>query len=398
MLARPKLSRKRSNAGTAKSATNSDTASQDDKSNEYESKSYPRKLASEGFYMDPIGNKTPGPREDDLHQIGVWLGERPRKPLEQSPRQPSESRFDETHFRDTCLRINRQLEPRVVRDIGELIFPSPQFPSFPVKQDDPLADLVSELWTKAQRITLKPPKPDVSVGFDPEIAFTDVQRRKFYPYLGPVTYNSQFAATEAVVFPFIACETKKAGGTVDWADNQNAHSMFIAVRSIVCLYTLLGKDTKDLHQKVLAFSVSHSNDEVRIHVYYPITKDVTRIRYHRHEIKKYFFQADNGRERWLAFRFVASVYSDWAPNHLKEICNLLDELPLPAQSTGLSQRLEASSVGTDLDDLQLEPCPDNIAHGSSETLLSTTTAQVKENVAAPQDGPRKVSKQRQRKN
>ena len=150
--------------------------------------------------------------------------------------------------------------------------------------------------------------------------------------------------------------------------------MFIAVRAIVYLHTLAGKDTTALHRKVLAFSVSHSNDEVRIHAYYPITKGVPKVLYHRHEIAKYFFQANNGRERWTAFRFVASVYQEWAANHLADIRQLLDELPLPAQSTGLSQQLGASSVGTDLDDLQPQTYPDDLAPSSSETSLSTRTA------------------------
>ena len=388
-------------------ATDSDTSSAvGEKSSEYENNNYHRKLAAEGFYMLPVGSNTPpGPRDDDMLRIAVWLGEQPRAPHEQSPREPAESRFSEVRFHDTCQRINRQLEPRVVRDIGELIFPPPQFWSFPLLPNDPLADLVSETWLKCQQITLKTPKPDISVGFDPQIAFTDVQRQKFGPYLGSVTYNSFFAATEAVVLPFIACEAKKAGGTVDWADNQNAHSMFIAVRAIVHLHTLAGKDNTALHRKVLAFSVSHSNDEVRIHAYYPVSKDVPKVLYYRHEIAKYFFQTNNGRERWTAFRFVASIYQDWAPNHLKEICRLLDELPLPAQSTGLSQKLEASSVSTDIDDLQPLPYPDNFAPSSSETSISTRTAEAqkgtsiaKEKSVAPPDGARKVSKQKQRKN
>ena len=152
MLARPKLSHKRSIPGKVRGATDSDTSSTvDEQSNEYENNNYHRKLAAEGFYMMAMGSNTPpGPRDDDMLKLAVWLGEQPRAPDKEPPREPAESRFDDVHFRDTCRRISGQLEPRVVRDIGELIFPPPQFPSFPLLPDDPLADLVSETWLKCQ--------------------------------------------------------------------------------------------------------------------------------------------------------------------------------------------------------------------------------------------------------
>lgn len=263
LLEGPKLSRKRSNAGTVRGVTDSDTSSTvGEKSSEYENRFYHLDLAAQGFHMFAEGSDPlPGPRDDDMLKIAVWLGEQPRASNEQPPEQPPAiSLFSELRFDDTCMRINRQLESRVVHDIGQLIFPPPQYVSFPLLPNDPLEYLVNETWLKCRQITLKIPKPDVSVGFDPRLAFTNVQRQKFGPYIGSRTNNSSFAATEAVVLPFIACEAKKAGGTVDWADNQNAHSMFIAVRAIVHLHALAGKDNTALHRKVLAFSVSHSNN------------------------------------------------------------------------------------------------------------------------------------------
>ena len=67
MLARPRRSRKRSNAGTVRDATDSDTSSTvGEKSSEYESNNYHRKLAAEGFYMLAMESNTPpGPRDDE---------------------------------------------------------------------------------------------------------------------------------------------------------------------------------------------------------------------------------------------------------------------------------------------------------------------------------------------
>ena len=57
---------------------------------------------------------------------------------------------------------------------------------------------------------------------------------------------------------------------LDVADRQNAHSMTIAVRGVVELLRLVGRE-KELHQEVLAFLISHDDRTVRIYGHYPVT-------------------------------------------------------------------------------------------------------------------------------
>lgn len=220
----------------------------------------------------------------------------------------------------------------------------------------------------------------------------------------------------------MACERKKSGGNVNTADNQNAHSMFFAVRAIVRLYEKVGRSYNDLDGKVLAFSISHNSREIRIHAYYPVIQQINdkenenkkneQIVYHRHEIDNYILR---DHSRWRAFRFVATVYEKWAPVHLAEIPQVIDEIPvyqaaearrkkLEEQSTGLTQQMKVSSMATDLDDLVPETVPENFALGSSDTSISIPNGQIAAKVSISNDRSgsskstnRKISKHKGRK-
>lgn len=73
-------------------------------------------------------------------------------------------------------------------------------------------------------------------------------------------------------FPFLSCEVKCGNGALDVADRQNAHSMGIAVRAVVNLFQL-GQREHELNRKILAFSISHDDQSVRIYGYYPIIEE-----------------------------------------------------------------------------------------------------------------------------
>ncbi len=90
------------------------------------------------------------------------------------------------------------------------------------------------------------------------------QIRTLYIQDGDSWSTSYFMGTYYMLFPFLTCEVKSGGSLgLDIADRQNLHSMAIAVRGIVDLFRLVGRAAK-LHRRVLAFSVSHDNENVRI--------------------------------------------------------------------------------------------------------------------------------------
>lgn len=324
MLARS-VSRKRSSGGSLRNGASSDQSSQEDKQGKgtYSSPRFVPQMEVKGYYMKVDQDEPIVPLGQELANI--------RELLAKQPEVPAQSRFSDDTFKDTLANMADQNEARVTRDICELIFPSAQYlVSLGLCHTRALIDMVNDQWTQARPILLSiRPQPDITVGFKRK-AFTDEQLAKLGPYIGESGLESSwFAANIRVLFPWITNEVKSAVVELNIADNQNAYSMFTAVTAIVKLYELVGRDLQQINRRILAFSISHNDKEVRIYGYFPnITNKIT---YHRHEIKTIWLKANDGQEKWTAYRFVASLYEWWAPNHLKRIRDCIDEMPVDAE-------------------------------------------------------------------
>jgi hypothetical protein len=82
--------------------------------------------------------------------------------------------------------------------------------------------------------------------------------------------------------------------------------MTLAVRGIVELFRLVKRETK-LHGEILAFSISHDHQTVRIYGHYPII-DRKKITFYRHPIRTFDFTELDGKEKWTAYKFVINIY------------------------------------------------------------------------------------------
>jgi hypothetical protein len=107
-------------------------------------------------------------------------------------------------------------------------------------------------------------------------------------------------------FPFPTCEVKYGATALDIIDRQNAHNMTLAVRGVVELFRLVGREN-ELHQEILAFSISHDHWTVRIYGHYPIL-DGKKATFYRHPIYKFSFTVLDGKEKWTAYKFTKNVY------------------------------------------------------------------------------------------
>jgi hypothetical protein len=125
--------------------------------------------------------------------------------------------------------------------------------------------------------------------------------------------------------PFLTYKVKCSAAALDIADRQNAHSITVAVRGVVELFRLVGRE-KELHREILAFSISHDDRTVRIYGHYPMInrKDAT---YYRHTIYTFDFTALDGKEKWTAYKFTKNVYDTWMPTHFRRIYSVIDKLP-----------------------------------------------------------------------
>jgi len=187
-----------------------------------------------------------------------------------------------------------------------------------------LIESVDEGWKNSIPVTSTRPQPDYSVGFRRE-AFTDDRLKRIQPIVGELTDTSYFMATYYMYFPFLTCEVKCGAAALDIADRQNAHSMTLAVRAVVELFRLVKRE-KELHQQILAFSVSHDDRTVRIYGHYPVI-DGEKTKFYRHPIHIFDITALDGKEKWIGYKFTKNVYEIWMPLHFERICSVIDQLP-----------------------------------------------------------------------
>ncbi|TAQ89491.1 hypothetical protein B7494_g2164 [Chlorociboria aeruginascens] len=264
---------------------------------------------------------------------------------------PQDTLFRDDLFDETCESVRARNEAMVVRDISPLICPSAQvLRIYGAKHLKPLNESVNEGWNSAIPFFGPRPQPDYSVGFG-RSAFTDYQLEKLEPFVGNIAdiCTSYFMATWQMYFPFLTCEVKCGTAALDVADRQNAHSMTLAVRGIVELFRLVKRE-KELHREILAFSISHDHQTIKIYGHYPII-DGKKTTFYRHPIKKFLFTDEEGKDKWTSYKFTKNLYDIWMPTHLKRICSVIDKLPsdinfeVSAQSepgeSGLPQGLES---------------------------------------------------------
>ncbi|KAI9162962.1 hypothetical protein HJFPF1_04557 [Paramyrothecium foliicola] len=249
---------------------------------------------------------------------------------EQTP--PADSPFRDDLFMTTCDKIQGKNETKIALDIARLIAPSAEMlATYGAKHLEKLAESVGAAWTNSVALTPPRPQPDYSVGFVRE-AFTELQLAKLSPYIGDYIFGdfSYFMATQYVYFPFLTCEIKAGNGGLDTADRQNAHSATLAARGVVELFHKVGRE-HEVDRRILAFSISHDDLSVRIYGHYPVMCGQEITEYYRHTIHRFDFTALEGKEKWTAFRFVRNVYDLWMPDHFRNICSAIDQLPQEAE-------------------------------------------------------------------
>ncbi|OJD09999.1 hypothetical protein AJ78_08811 [Emergomyces pasteurianus Ep9510] len=372
-LARPKTpSRRRTSLDTA-----SETISREAKSRPYTNKNYDTYLETKGCFMYDHNDGIDSDCRSVCHRI-----------LSANPEVPKRTVFEEGAFESTCRRIQKKNETEVIRIIGELIVPSAEsaidlnhitFRHLIVSVNEAwdgsislgesqqsLQNLPSLQSSQSQQFRLPRPQPDYAVSFSRQ-AFTETQLEKLASFVGGVGDTSFCMSTAYIFFPFMTAEVKCGNTALDIADRQNMHSMTLAVRGVVKLFRLVKRE-KELHRRILAFSISHDHRIVRIYTHYPVI-DGEKTTYYRHSIREFSFADLDGREKWTSYKFLMGVYDDWAPSHFKRLCSAIDELPIvnfdlsqqsepphepkvlhqstPSfpESTGLSQGVEGVDIG-----------------------------------------------------
>lgn len=336
------LTRKRSNSAT--STTPSDQKPREEKSAPYRDPRYELLLQTKGTYLKTSTQGITDTSKDLVRNL-----------LDGTQPIPGETIFDDAIFEDACSNLRNKNEARVIQDISRLIVPSAETLALRAEHLKTLVESVNEGWNNSIPLTGTRPQPDYSVGFNRE-AFTDSQLAKLSPFIGDFIAGDQsfFMATYYMYFPFLTCEVKCGAAALDVADRQNAHSMTLAVRAVIELFRAVKRED-EVHRQILAFSISHDHQYVRIYGHYAIV-DGKDAKYYRHPIRNFAFTELDGKEKWTAYRFTKNIYDMWMPTHFKKLCSAIDQLPselnfdIPSlPETGLSQDLESlmqSNIGS----------------------------------------------------
>lgn len=282
------------------------------------------------------------------------------------------SLFDDDIFKATCRSVRDRNEARIFHSITPYIVPSAE--SLAIKGADGLKCLIeniNEPWILSIPVTGPRPQPDYCVGFR-RTAFTEEQLERLDPLIGTGFETSFFIATLLLYFPFLTCEVKRSGADLDVADRQNAHSMTIAVRGIVELFRAVNRE-KELNREILAFSVAHNHEVVKIYGHYAVIGE-SKTTFYRHAIKKFFFVTEEGLDKWTAYKFTKNIYDIWMPKHLKRICSAIEQLPADLDFGVLQEPTlqfdEAAGLSQEMDSLLSNEQQDN-QPGPSDRLANT---------------------------
>ena len=159
------------------------------------------------------------------------------------------------------------------------------------------------------------------------------------------------------------------------ADRQNIHSASICVNAVIELYRAVSCEDQ-LHRKVLAFSISHDHEAVRIYSHYALI-DGDQTSFHCQTIRKFDFTEQDGIERWTAYMFTRDGYNTFAPTHLNRIRTAINQLPDPEirpslrSNPGSFSQLEEDDIQSSVADSQ-ELMPTNPSSQPTEPSVKKT--------------------------
>ncbi|KAL3459020.1 hypothetical protein BJX64DRAFT_291564 [Aspergillus heterothallicus] len=258
-------------------------------------------------------------------------------------RTPGETVFD-TPFPLVIHRLKHLNKRGIANLIAFLIVPSAEMEHFRGHITNKcLADTIEEPWSCAvsldgesgrasyqaeQPFRKLRPWPLYSVGFK-YAAFTQEQQAKLQPQLGEYGGSSYYKGTRDMLFPFLTVEVKARDSLIEEGQGRNAYAMAIGLRSVCMVFYAAGR-TNEIDRRVLGFSITFNHESVFIHAYYPVFYDFpkgnTKVGYHRHTLRKFKLADQDGVNRWTSYKFVMSLYDNWAPQHYKRLCAAIDAL------------------------------------------------------------------------
>ena len=322
------LRRKRSDSSIAASATPSDQKSRHGKSAAYAQKGYQMLLGRKGVFLDSELRIS-----DEDERLCQNL-------LKTECHIPNDTLLRDDLYRETIAELQDRNKFRVIQDLGRIFVPSVQtLAKISDKRFGVFVESVNEGWDSCYPLLNPHPQPDYAVGFG-RSGISESRIAKLQPLIrDDPTFPSDLTSTYYMYFPFFTTEVTCGSVALDIADLQNAHSMGIAVRAILTIFRLAGREI-ELHNKIVAYSVSHDHRLARLNGWGPVIDgDYFTVR--SILVQSLDIAAPKGLERWTPRRFSFGVY-EYGLTLLDWIHTIIDELP-PDLNIGSVQPLKMGS-------------------------------------------------------
>jgi hypothetical protein len=138
-----------------------------------------------------------------------------------------------------------------------------------------------------------------------------------------------------MLLPFLTAEANCDELVLQGVERKNMQSMGRALTGVVELFKLVKRE-KDLHRRILGFSVSYNSSMACVHAYYPIVTKKTstsevKVSYHRREIRRVLWATGNDKDRWTIYHFILALYRDWVPKQHELLYSAINALPEPGK-------------------------------------------------------------------
>lgn len=298
--------------------------------------------------------------------------------LEQDHKTPSGTAFDEDAMRFLRDVIPSKNYVGITRMISQLVVPSAELEISRGKLGSiGLVESIYEPWDgsnslaaeypkipyaedqgnnnqrEIQRDPLPMPRPDYALGFSRD-AFTSEQLKKLAPFLGNNEGTSAFKGTQKMIFPFLTVELATGKRTLETAGRKNAHSMARALRGVVELFKMAGRQD-ELHRRVLGVSIIHNDQQVQIYLHYPRIEDGKTV-YYLQFLEGFDFTWEDGKNPWRSYKFVMALYEHWVPMHLERLRSAVDDLPMVNFDVSSLSRVQ-TDLSTQFNALVMENLP-----------------------------------------
>lgn len=101
----------------------------------------------------------------------------------------------------------------------------------------------------------------------------------------------------------------------------NTHSAIVAVRAVVELLKLVGRE-KELHREIVAFTLSHDDKSVRHFAHYPYI-DGERVTIWCRTVDQFYIDS---KTKWRSRTFTVNIFDIFYPMHLKRIYSAIDDI------------------------------------------------------------------------